>query len=687
MVAIRVDRFAGMLPVKDPSLLNDPAATQAVNVRVESGVLRGVPTPRALRTLNPSTRKVFRLPYTAGGAPVPLSDLDNSFYVQFSDPDTDVIRSPIVNDTTERYYWCSPSTGLKFATRAQLLAGSAGLTPGVPAPASAPVVLASPPIAPSAIPVPGTGAIVDGKNTGAKVTRSYVYTYAGADFETEPSPPFDSDGATDQQWFVWAMRIPAPASGATQIRIYRTSPATLNDTVFYRVATLHVSSLPPADIAFGTTSWTDPTTDASIAGNPSISVQRRSVIRVTRSYVYTHINEYGEESAPSPPAEATGRTDRSWRVSGFSPASSDPQYAPPTQLRIYRTITASSGTTRFYRVATVPINTTLYIDTSQDNVVSAGPEAQSVNWAVPPSMDGIAAMANGIVVGFKGNTLYFAENYRPHAWPPQYAISVQHPIVGIAAYGNSCVVCTTGAPAVVTGIRSSSISFTQSTGPMPCASRRSIAATVDGVSYATDAGLVVFSPAGGRVATTGFIARDQWSRDYRPTTITGVIFAGDYVALRDTGVGFMFPAPIGAEPSGLGGVVDLGGLTNPHMLQIDAWTGRCLYIETGQLYEWFPTNTSPRTFRWRSKEFYIGRPANIAAAQVFFETPQGVTPAVTLRVWADGRLVYDQPVIRSEREISLPSGFRASTWQFEVESNVEVESVCMASTMRELKRV
>jgi hypothetical protein len=565
MVAIRIERFAGMLPVQDPGLLTDSAAAAALNVRVDSGVLRGVPAPRVIKTLLSTTKKVYRLPFTAGGVPVPLSDLDNSFWIEFSDQDTDFLRSPNINDSFDRYYWCSPSTGLRYATRAQLLAGNsaAGVKLGVRAP----------PTALTVTPVAGTGAIVGGKNTGRAVTRSYV------------------------------------------------------------------------------TTW---------------------------------VSIYGEESAPSPPAEASGFADQDWLISSIPQPTVVTDRVNIASIRLYRTVTGASGVTSFYYVDQIVLGAGTYTDRSPDTVVTSGQQAESVTWAEPPDMDGIVAMPNGIFVGFKGNTLYFSENYRPHAWPVEYAVTVQHPIVGLGVFGNSCVVCTTGAPAVVTGVRAASMALTQSNAPTPCVSRRSISSGLEGVAFATESGLCLFNPGGARVFSTGFISRDQWAITYLPATQAAIVYAGDYIAIRNATDAFMFPLPLGQEMSGLGGVVDLDGLVSPITLQVDPWAGRALYVRQGQLLEWFPLGGSPRSIRWRSKVFDMGRPLNLGAAQVSFKAAVGA--AVTFRVWADGNLVY-QSAVTNGKETSLPSGFRATEWQFEVEANTEVTSISVASSKRELRRV
>jgi hypothetical protein len=186
------------------------------------------------------------------------------------------------------------------------------------------------------------------------------------------------------------------------------------------------------------------------------------------------------------------------------------------------------------------------------------------------------------------------------------------------------------------------------------------------------------------VFSTGFISRDQWASTYAPSTQAAIVFAGDYIALRGGADAFMFPLPVGQERSGLGGVVDLDGLASPISLQVDPWAGRALYVRQGQLLEWFPLGGTRRSIRWRSKRFDIGKPASLGAAQVSFADAPGVI--VTFRVWADGRMVFEAPVTNG-KETSLPSGFRATDWQFEVEANTEVLSIAVASVKRELRRV
>ncbi len=57
-----------------------------------------------------------------------------SQWIEFADPDTDVMRSPIVDDQYDRYYFLSPSLAPLYNTRARLENGDPHWLLGVPAP-------------------------------------------------------------------------------------------------------------------------------------------------------------------------------------------------------------------------------------------------------------------------------------------------------------------------------------------------------------------------------------------------------------------------------------------------------------------------------------------------------------------------------------------------------------------------
>lgn len=569
MGLLRLAGFSGMWPARDPRALPDNASVLAVNVRAEGGAyLTGIRGDTLIRTLTPGTAQVFRLPITGNSEP-----LSSSFWMQFPDINTDVIRAPIVNDQHERIYWASPSTGLKYAPKASIIAGTVGLDVGVPAPTGVPVVA----------PVAGTGAL-------------------------------------------------------------------------------------------------DPTTGLNTAP------------KVTRDYLITYISEYGEESAPGPAYEVTAHVDQDWLVDPI------PQPPPPgtraayQTIRLYRTVTGLTGVTAFYKVVDLPVGTTFYVDRLSDVAVTGNVLLATTVWGIPPAgFQGLASMANGIFVSWKDNNLFFSENYRPHAWPPEYMITVDFPIVGLGVFGSSCVVCTTGNPFVVSGIKANAMSLTKIDVPMPCLSRRSIVPTLDGVFYSTDVGLAFISSAGTGVVTADLITREQWRNDYAPATHKAMMIAGRYMAARAGIAGkpaFMF---MPAEPA-KEGVIDINPGFNYTNVGVEPWTGKPWYISGTNLREWSVPGAAPLSYTWRSREFIYPQPTNFSVGQLYFDDSSA--GPIQLRIWAtlrgeDGsvskQLVYDQPVTRSGQELRLPSGFRSDVWQVEVAGSAPLQSLMLATTAKELR--
>jgi hypothetical protein len=228
---------------------------------------------------------------------------------------------------------------------------------------------------------------------------------------------------------------------------------------------------------------------------PTVTSTGGSGVAETRTYLFTHLSEFGaivEESAPSPTsALVTVNPGSTTVVSGLPSAAPAGKYNI-TKVRVYRSVTGTNSTT-FLHVTDLPIGTTSFTD----NVTAAqlGGVLPSTTWSPPPDdLSGIVGMANGIMAGFVGNQIYFCEPFMPHAWPAAYALSVEFPIVGLAAYGSSLVVATKGNPFIITG--SSPAAMSQEKLPLyePCVSKRSIASDEQGAMYASPNGIIKIGP-------------------------------------------------------------------------------------------------------------------------------------------------------------------------------------------------
>lgn len=244
MTAIRIESFAGIAPRFSDRLLPQQAAVIAANINLVSGELRGLHEPSIVKdfsALGYTVRRAFRIPANIA-APAPINPASDT-WIPFEEDAVDFVRSPVLGDSFERYYWtgqASPYSGVpKYNTRARLLATNAAYRLGIPRPVAAPTV--TPP-------------------AGTATTRAYVYTFVSA--YGEEGQPSISTLATGNAG-TWALSgidssVPNPTErNIVTVRIYRTVPG-FASTAFFHVA----------DISLGTTTYNDNKTDNDVARNP-----------------------------------------------------------------------------------------------------------------------------------------------------------------------------------------------------------------------------------------------------------------------------------------------------------------------------------------------------------------------------------------------------------------------------------
>ena len=350
-------------------------------------------------------------------------------------------------------------------------------------------------------------------------------------------------------------------------------------------------------------------------------------VDVTRAYVYTFINEFGEESAPSPAsAPATGRVDGTWALSAMQtvyPVAGN--HNPIDKMRIYRTITGTNSVDYRFVTELDPVLATYddngdgttdpYGNITTNDSVSLNESLPSLGWDMPPvDLQGIVNMANGIMVGFVGRDIYFSEPYRPHAWPLDYVLSVDAPIVGIGVFQSGAVICTTSNPYVATGMNSISVILARLDDVEPCQSFRSIVNGLDGVLYASQNGLVVVNQSGATNVLRSMITRNEWRDDYKPETCVSATDGSRILTFNSSFGGWIFTP---YEPLGL--LVDLGGFEDVEAVQTDPFTGEAYIVARDVVSLWNPKTTIPLGYTWKSKVFELPFPVNMGAYRLQYE--------------------------------------------------------------------
>lgn len=589
MPALRIQDFSGSVPILGDRAIPDNFAVQSLNTDLYSKELRGVNEPEDLSVIVATAQKTLRIPKrTIGGNPAfptlipPPSYLGDSVWVPFQDKDTDIVRGQLVNDSFERWYFCSPSTGPMFNTYARLLAG----------------------------------------------LPHYKLGVLGPD-------------------------ITVPVSADT------------------------------------------PTIVSIVGGAAPV---------VTRSFVYTWVNDFGEESYPTLPVIGAGNATAVWNIGNINDPPVVAGYAPYNHKNLYRTITGASGQTTYYKVAQVALGVFTYADDGTvmtDAVLANNLVLESISWQPPPAdLQGFIAMPNGYLIGFKNNDIYFSESYHFHAWPPEYKQASEYRVVGLGVLGQMCVVCTEGFPATITGARPVVASFTKATTGEPALSRGSIVSTPDGIIYASQNGLVLVGPGGIKNVTEKIITRDQWIRDYAPANLRAVRFQNGYLALRDVADEGTANSAFFIDPTELKvALTEFTEFGTTIMIDVDRWSGEVLLIDSGAMFRWDPPVVAQQwPVLWRSKEFQLPEKKNFGCYAIYWDEARFYDSAVDttllahdvrvrFRVWADRVLIYDETVPRNGLGVRLGSGFKADIWQFEIRARAPVYALHVASTMRELSNV
>jgi len=505
-------------------------------------------------------------------------------WLEFEDKETDVMRSPVVNDTHGRYYFASPSVQPKYNTYDRIMQGLPPFLLGVNASDCAPGVVVE----------GGGGTAQVGNPDGSDTLASY--TVPGNSLYLIPVRPdstlrlssisFMPAGSVDEINYagvVYTDNGGKPNSllnvgtiehgvtvGTAAVSIFQ-NPITLTSGTQYWIGfmvdadvTVYIANEdtavaygasntfgngPPANVPeeSGFEAGTSPRVfvfgmvgdvqyNAGGAALPNLQVWgdlSTEAIFEARAYVYTWVSRYGEEGPPSPPTLVNGWSNGTWTLSLFCPSLADRGVDRDlVTKRIYRTISSIGGETNYFFVAEIDINEGTYVDKAPANEISVNNQLASLDWFPPPEdLQGIVGLPNGMVAGFKKNEIWFAEPFQPHAWPPRYVCTTEYPIVGLGVIGQTLVIATKGKPAVAMGVSPAQMTLVKIDIPEPCISRGSIVASDVGVLYMSNNGIIQVTQHGQAANVTElWVTRERWAelaplKNVRAIKLTSAYFA------------------------------------------------------------------------------------------------------------------------------------------------------------------
>lgn len=711
MPAKKLSQFGGMLPGWSTRLLPDGQSSKSVNSYVFSGDLEGWRLPKFLRALNNSAaRFVYRIPITTlnseGEEVFDNSITGASTWLEFDDPDTNVVRSQVVNDQFQRYYSASPSQTPQYNTLARIQAGSPNFQLGINPPGCAPEVAVS-----------GGGNSVQ---LGFQVSVGGTATLPGNTCYLFPIVPNATLTVADVQWMPAATdatcsfaavvyqdqneggNIPTEpgvllgtgtvitgiTAGTLAASTFANQPGLLSNTPYWVGILINNSEAAAlGDGQNASVSFINTFTNGPPGYAPSISrgqpdLQMFADLTTTdvyeaRSYVYTWVSAYGEESPPSPFTLTNGWANGVWTIGLYNPVSTDMGVNRNLAiLRLYRTVSATGGSTVYYWVGDVSLGSTdpdaiaavaadtgclppaaTFTDQISDAIVALNLQMPSTNYYPPPAnMQGILSMPNGIYAGWVNNELWFSAPYYPHAWPPGTVLTTDFPIVGLGFTAGTLVACTDSHAWTITGVNPTQMSMVKCAPPEPCTSRGSILSNDIGVYYISPNGLIQVTSGNVSTNTTElWITREKWAQLAPQEYTRAIPLSGTYFGFGSVSPPSVTPvddsvAQIGFNielntdntsfsiwPEPGGHRVGFNEMTAPYSADIqnilvDPWTSFGLMIQNGNVYWWDFEDPLPtmQAYDWSSKVYQDNVKKSYEAFKVWFTVPPG-TPALGKR--------------------------------------------------------
>lgn len=462
---------------------------------------------------------------------------------------------------------------------------------------------------------------------------------------------------------------------------------------------------------------------ASISGTPDPNLS------ATILYTYTHVTSLGEESEPAPVSDGLLWSEGiPVTLRGFG---ATPTNRRVTKQRIYRSQTSATGNTQFFFIAERDVGQGDFIDDDLPIVE----ELASTDFNAPPDgLQGLTALANGMIAGFDGKRLYFCEPYYPHAWPEKYVLTCDYEIVGLGSFGSSIAILTTGMPYIASGTAPENMVMEKIEVNLPCISARGVVDLGYAVAYPSHNGLVSVSSNGANVVTGGMFTRDQWLQ-MNPYSFVAGQYSGRWMA------SYAYTDEGGSEKRGII-IIDLTGEASflirntdyADAMHYDIASGSLYILKSGtDIYEWDALSQPYGEQLWRSKQFVIPTETNFGALLVEGDdvtTPAqkktmqeraaaimaanreliisqraggqvggaaiGVMPlggslldavnndpsSLAVTVYADGRPVFTTSKLN--KVVRLPGGFAARTWEIEVRGNIQVSQITMATSASEM---
>ena len=540
---------------------------------------------------------------------------------------------------------------------------------------------------------------VEAEDELTTATRRSIYKYE-----------YDNTGTPAYKWLQWSKDVDVvegPVADDELDRLYWTEEGEYPQIGFGTGITGGNAPYPSTSWRLGVPMPSVPMTAVVTGQDPSGATPNEYV------YAFTLVTNDGREG---PPSELTSRITAlplqtiTLTMPSLSSLSLDDQdnisVAGGAKMFIYRSNVGSSATALQYMTAKNIDDTTSFVDNfSNDSLEEVIP---SETWVGPPDgnayaypdgpMQGLIAIAQGMMAGFAGKRFCVSEPFLPHAWPIGYRITLDDDVVGIAGTANGVVALTKRRPYFITGTSPSAMASATVELSQACLSKHSIVDMGDYVLYAGPDGLCSVQGTTGKIVTRGQISAEQWKSDFYPDKIRAFKHKGTYVAFWENGGekgGWVYdPRSTDKSLSTLTTTTEIrGGHYEPD-------TGE-LFLIIGNDISKYRGSSAPETLKFKTKKFVTPKPVSMGWVGIDAnEYP------VTVKVWADDTLISEYVVSETSGGgftvvTNTPSNIATRTdvqetimrlppvigqeWEIQVEGT-DINEICIAQSQEELRR-
>lgn len=396
-----------------------------------------------------------------------------------------------------------------------------------------------------------------------------------------------------------------------------------------------------------------------------------------RSFTYTIVSNFGEESGPYLPAGGSGLPSHKMyegdkvTMTGFVvPSGNFPLNAG--KIRIYQTNTAG----RFVRVATLPIYTASHEWVNS----SVGGAELATAFTMPPvdTMKGACLTSFGYMVGFSGHTVYCSDVYMYHSWPSVYARPCKYEVLRVFPAPEGAYVMTTGGPYLLVGTDPNNTQLVEIQTDDVCLSALSMCDLGGAVAYASQNGVCLLTSQGVERITDGIFNHLEWAK----------ISAGSLRFVRHVSQIVL----IGPQSY----ILSFGGdetkwvrstLRTPLAFS-DSEQGSMMYSSGGELFKFDSNPSHAGAYEWHSPRLDLPSPKPLNCWRIKAED----FTDLSFRFLVDGHLIQDWlrlPVLEDADGYlygRLPVYRQGRGIELQFKGTSQLTSFVLASSFKEMKQ-